>query len=93
MVEEVSEGIYAYVQPDGSWYINNTGFLLGADGAVSIDTCSTEQRTRAYLAAIAAVTDLPVRTLVKPTTTVTTPTAIISSPGPRSSHTSAAGRR
>ena len=26
---EVSEGIYAYIQPDGSWYINNTGFITG----------------------------------------------------------------
>jgi cyclase len=61
---EVSEGIYAYVQPDGSWYINNTGFLVGSRGVVSIDTCSTERRTRAYLAAVAAVTRQPVRTLV-----------------------------
>jgi cyclase len=63
-VEEVSSGIYAYIQPDGSWFINNTGFLVGRDGVVSIDTTSTEQRTRAYLSAIARVTDRPVRTLV-----------------------------
>jgi cyclase len=61
---EVSEGIYAYIQPDGSWYINNTGFLAGRQGVVSIDTCSTERRTRAYLDAVAAVTPRPVRTLV-----------------------------
>jgi cyclase len=61
---EVSDGVYAYVQPDGSWYINNTGFLVGSRGVVSIDTCSTERRTRAYLAAVAAVTPQPVRTLV-----------------------------
>jgi cyclase len=63
-VEEVSEGIYAYVQPDGSWWINNTGFLVGSSGVTSIDTCSTERRTRAYLAAIATVSDRPVRTLI-----------------------------
>jgi cyclase len=61
---EVSDGIYAYIQPDGSWYINNTGFLAGAHGVVSIDTCSTEARTRAYLAAVTEVTTAPVRTLV-----------------------------
>jgi len=61
---EVSEGIFAYVQPDGSWWINNTGFLVGSRGVVSIDACSTERRTRAYRSAIAAVTDRPVRTLV-----------------------------
>jgi cyclase len=62
--EEVSEGLFAYVQPDGSWWINNTGFLVGRTGVTSIDTCSTERRTRDYLAAIADVTALPVRTLV-----------------------------
>src|SRR5215469_8460097 len=27
-VQEVSPGVYAYVQPDGTWWINNTGFLV-----------------------------------------------------------------
>jgi cyclase len=63
-LEEVASGIYAYVQPDGSWFLNNTGFLVGRSGVVSIDTTSTEQRTRAYLDAIAGVTRQPVRTLV-----------------------------
>ncbi len=62
--QEVSEGIFAYVQPDGSWWINNTGFLVASKGVVSVDACSTERRTRAYLEAIRAVTDRPVRTLV-----------------------------
>lgn len=63
-LEEVSEGIYAYLQPDGTWWINNTGFLAGRRGVVSVDACSTERRTRAYLDAIASVTPRPVRTLV-----------------------------
>jgi cyclase len=61
---EVSEGVYAYLQPDGSWYLNNTGFLTSAGGVISIDATSTERRTRAYLDAIAEVTSQPVRTLV-----------------------------
>jgi cyclase len=63
-VEEVSDGIHAYIQPDGTWWINNTGFLVGSRGVVSVDSCSTERRTRAYLAAIGSATPLPVRTLV-----------------------------
>jgi cyclase len=63
-VEEVSDGVYAYVQPDGTWWINNTGFLVGGRGVTSIDACSTERRTLAYLDAIRSVTDQPVRTLV-----------------------------
>jgi cyclase len=61
---EVSDGVYAYVQPDGTWMINNTGFLVGRNGVVSIDACSTQRRTEAYLRAIASVTDAPVRTLL-----------------------------
>jgi cyclase len=63
-VHEVSDGIYAYIQPDGTWWINNTGFLVGPQGVISIDACSTELRTRAYQAAIAAVTPAPVRAVV-----------------------------
>src|ERR1700748_3081195 len=61
---EVSEGVYAYIQPDGTWWINNTGFLTGPQGAISIDSCSTERRTRVYQGAIAAVTTAPVRAVV-----------------------------
>jgi cyclase len=63
---EVAEDIFAYVQPDGSWWINNTGFLVDREAArvVAVDTCSTERRTRGFLSAIEAVTPLPVRTLV-----------------------------
>lgn len=64
VAQEVSEGIYAYIQPDGSWWINNTGFLVGRRGVISVDACSTRRRTLAYLEAIAKVTDAPVRTLI-----------------------------
>jgi cyclase len=63
-LQEVADDIYAYIQPDGSWWINNTGFLVGRRGVVSVDACSTERRTRAYLGAIASVTGQPVRTLI-----------------------------
>jgi cyclase len=61
---EVSEDIYAYLQPDGSWWINNTGFFVGKKGVISIDGCSTAARTKRYLETISSVTKAPVRTLV-----------------------------
>jgi len=61
---EISEGIFAYIQSDGTWWINNTGFLVGSKGVVSVDACSTERRTRAYLDAISRFTAQPVRTLI-----------------------------
>lgn len=63
-VQEVSDGIFAYIQPDGTWWINNTGFLVGRKGVVSVDACSTAARTRAYRETIGRLTGLPVRTLV-----------------------------
>ncbi|XVQ08383.1 MBL fold metallo-hydrolase [Spirillospora sp. CA-255316] len=63
-LEEIGDGVFAYLQPDGTWWINNTGFLVGSRGVTSVDSCSTERRTRAYLEAIRSVTDRPVRTLV-----------------------------
>ena len=52
VLQEVSDGVFAYLQPDGSWWINNAGFLVGRRGVVSVDTCSTERRTRLYRDAI-----------------------------------------
>ncbi|SOD97772.1 MBL fold metallo-hydrolase [Blastococcus haudaquaticus] len=63
-LQEVSDGIYAYLQPDGSWYLNNTGFLVTRTGVISVDATSTERRTRAYLETISRISDQPVRTLV-----------------------------
>ncbi|MER7208684.1 MBL fold metallo-hydrolase [Streptosporangium sp. NPDC000239] len=63
-IEEVSDGVYAYVQPDGSWWVNNTGFLVGERGVISVDSCSTERRTLAYREAIRSVTANPITTLV-----------------------------
>src|SRR5215468_8704586 len=61
---EVADRVYAYIQPDGSWYINNTGFVVGSRAVVSVDACSTERRTRAYLERIATVSAAPVTILI-----------------------------
>src|SRR3954466_15769758 len=63
-LREVSDGVFAYVQLDGSWGLNNTGFFVGRDGVVVIDTCFTERRSRAFVDTVRTVTDRPLRTLV-----------------------------
>lgn len=63
-VEEVADGVFAYIQPDGSWWINNTGFLAADDGVVAVDTCSTERRTRAFLDSVRGVTAAPLRLVI-----------------------------
>jgi cyclase len=45
-LEEVADDVFAYIQPDGTWMINNTGFLVAGDGVTVIDACSTARRTR-----------------------------------------------
>jgi cyclase len=63
-LRELAPRVYMYHQPDGSWWINNTGFVVGERSVVSIDACSTQRRTRAYLDRIASVTAAPVTTLI-----------------------------
>jgi cyclase len=63
-VEEVSPGIFAYIQLDGSWFLNNAGFIEGPDSVVAIDTLGTEKRSRAFHAALRKQTDKPVPVLL-----------------------------
>ncbi|WP_214404372.1 MBL fold metallo-hydrolase [Pseudonocardia lacus] len=63
-LEDLGGGLYAYVQPDGSWMINNTGVLVGSGGVVAVDSSSTERRTRAFADGVAALGRGPVHTLV-----------------------------
>ncbi len=60
----MAENVFAYIQPDGSWWINNTGFVTGSSGVLCIDTCATEARTRAFLDAVDAVAGPGRRTLL-----------------------------
>ncbi|MBA3283348.1 MAG: MBL fold metallo-hydrolase [Acidimicrobiia bacterium] len=61
-LHEVVDGVFAWVQPDGSWWINNAGAISGTDGTIVIDTCATANRTRRFLDAVRAATDdAPIR--------------------------------
>lgn len=63
-LHQIAPAVWAYVQPDGGWMINNMGLIGGPEGATSIDVTSTETRTRDYLRAIADISDVPVRRVV-----------------------------
>ncbi|WP_219105926.1 MBL fold metallo-hydrolase [Austwickia sp. TVS 96-490-7B] len=47
--EEVAPGVFAYIQPDGSWWVNNCAVVVGEHDALIVDTCATAERTRALL--------------------------------------------
>ncbi len=55
-LEEIVDGVHSWVQPDGSWWLNNAGAITGGDGTLVVDTCATEERTRRFLDAIAVAT-------------------------------------
>jgi cyclase len=64
-ISEVAEGVFAYVQPDGTWFINNTGIIVGPDTALMIDQTSTERRGRMLMDTVAELAgDRPVQALV-----------------------------
>ncbi|WP_426506937.1 MBL fold metallo-hydrolase [Dactylosporangium sp. McL0621] len=55
MLETVVPGVHAWVQPDGTWWVNNAGAIVGGDDVFIVDTCATEARTRRFLAAVDGV--------------------------------------
>lgn len=51
---EVADRVFAWHQPDGTWWVNNAGVVIGGESTLIVDTCATEERTRRFLAAVAA---------------------------------------
>lgn len=43
---ELAPGVHAYVQPDGGWCLNNSGFVSDGRTTLLVDTTATEYRTR-----------------------------------------------
>jgi len=62
-VEEVSDGIYAYLQPAGQWGLNNSAFLVGSRAVTLIDTCFTQRRTQSLLDVVRGISHRPIATL------------------------------
>lgn len=62
---ELARGAFAYVQPDGSWMVNNTGVVTGGQGEyLLVDTTSTEARNRALLETVRTISPDAPRALV-----------------------------
>jgi cyclase len=51
-LHELGNGVYAYLQPDGSWGLSNAGLIVDAGETLLIDTLMDLPRTRAMLAAM-----------------------------------------
>lgn len=60
-LHEIAAGVWAWIQPDGSWWVNNAGAITAAGRTLVVDTCATEERTRRFLDTLAHATqDAPV---------------------------------
>jgi cyclase len=53
-VQRVSDNVYAYLLPDGSWSLNNTAFVISDDHALLIDTLVDIPMTKRMLSEMAA---------------------------------------
>lgn len=60
-MEQVSARSFAWIQEDATWWINNTGVLVGTDSSLIVDTCATDRRTRAFLAGVDRLDAAPPR--------------------------------
>ena len=63
-VQEVAEGVFAYVQPHGGWCVNNCGILVGRDGTALIDTVATRRRASLLAEQVKRLSNGPVQTIV-----------------------------
>jgi cyclase len=49
---EVADGVFAYLQLDGGWCLNNAGIITGGDRTVLVDTAATIARAEALRATV-----------------------------------------
>jgi cyclase len=58
-MRELADGVYAYVQPDGGWCVNNAGLITDNGSTVLIDTAATQARTDRLAEAVNRVAGPP----------------------------------
>ncbi|MER7466253.1 MBL fold metallo-hydrolase [Streptomyces sp. NPDC097981] len=62
---EIADGVYAYVQGDGGWCLNNAGLVTGGNGqSLLVDTVATERRARNLREQVLRLVPEPPRALV-----------------------------
>jgi cyclase len=61
---EVTDGVFAYIHHDGSWGLNNSGFVHSSDQLAVIDSALTEGRARAFRETIESTSGLQPQLLI-----------------------------
>lgn len=62
--DEIADGVFATIHPDGSWGLSNAGFVNSAGEVAVIDSLLTEDRTRRFIERIRHSTGHEARYLV-----------------------------
>ncbi|EIV93545.1 MBL fold metallo-hydrolase [Frankia sp. QA3] len=63
-LEEVADGVHAFLQPDGGWCLNNAGVIVEKDTTVLVDTAATETRARRLRDLVGDVAQISPRIIV-----------------------------
>ncbi|MGS2590958.1 MBL fold metallo-hydrolase [Streptomyces hebeiensis] len=63
-LQEVADGVFACVRPDGGWCLNNSGLIVSGGQSALVDTAATESRARSLRDAVLGVAGAPPRTVV-----------------------------
>ncbi|UWZ34360.1 MBL fold metallo-hydrolase [Dactylosporangium roseum] len=63
-LQEVADGVHAFLQPDGGWCLNNGGVIVDGGSAVLVDTAATEARARRLRDLVRAVVPAAPRIVV-----------------------------
>jgi cyclase len=58
-LDEIAEGVHAFLQPDGGWCLNNAGLLVTGGPPVLIDTAATEARANLLRSLAVSVAHAP----------------------------------
>ena len=84
-LQEVGDGLYAYLQPDGSWGWSNAGLVVDGERTLLIDTlydlALTEQMLQAMRRAVPAAAASTRSSTPTPTATTATATSSSTAPG------------
>jgi len=63
-LHELGEGVYAYIQPDGSWCLSNAGLIVDSRQAMLVDTLTDLAHTREMLDSIYEKTNASINSVI-----------------------------
>lgn len=60
----LKKDVYAYVQPNGSWFVGNSGLIVGKNWNVVVDSLSTKNQIEPYLELIHKTSEKPIKFVI-----------------------------